>query len=45
MFGLWDMVSDAVSYDVGFGDNDGFDFESFFFSMITEIVGKNLNQT
>jgi hypothetical protein len=25
------MVSDATSYDVGFGDADGFDFWGFFF--------------
>jgi len=26
-----DMVSDAASYDVGFGDANGFDFLGFFF--------------
>jgi len=42
-FFIADMVSDPGSYDVGFGDADGFDFWGFFFSsVITEIVGKKL---
>jgi len=30
-FFIADMVSDPGSYDVGFGDADGFDFWEFFF--------------
>jgi len=30
-FIIVDMVSDAASYDVGFGDADGFNFWGFFF--------------